>query len=101
MEYIVQVLRQTPLLALFLTIAFGYFVGKFKVKRFVLGGIAGSLLIGVLIGQLDIQIPAGISSIFFALFIYAVGYQGGPQFFRSLNRQTAVQLFYLCRNGIR
>jgi len=81
-----------PLLALFLTIALGYLVGKFKVGRFVLGGIAGTLLVGVLIGQLGIDLDAGIKNIFFALFIYAVGFQGGPQFFHALNRRSLNQL---------
>lgn len=82
----------TPFLILFITIALGYWIGKFRVKTFVLGGVAGSLIIGVIIGQLDIPIPEAVGNIFFALFIYAVGYQGGPQFFRSLNRHTLVQL---------
>lgn len=81
-----------PLLALFLTITLGYLVGKIKLGRFVVGGIAGTLIIGVLIGQIGIQLPEGIGSIFFALFIYAVGYQGGPQFFQSLNKDTILQL---------
>jgi len=85
-------LISSPLLILFITIALGYFVGKFRIKTFVLGGIAGSLIMGVLIGQIGIQMPASIGTIFFALFIYAVGYQGGPQFFRSLNRETGIQL---------
>ena len=83
---------QNPMIALFLTISLGYLVGKIKYKTFVLGGISGSLLVGVIIGQLGIKIPDSIGGIFFALFIYAVGYQGGAQFFRSLNRQTLVQL---------
>lgn len=81
-----------PFLVLFITIAFGYFIGKFKYKTFVLGGIAGSLIMGVLIGQINVKLAPEIGTIFFALFIYAVGYQGGPQFFRSLNKQTLVQL---------
>ena len=36
---------------------------------------------GVLIGQLGINIDNGIRSIFFGLFIYAVGFQGGLSFF--------------------
>lgn len=87
-----HVITHSPLLILFITIAIGYFIGKFRVKTFVLGGIAGSLIIGVLIGQIGIVIPPSIGTIFFALFIYAVGYQGGPQFFRSLNKETGVQL---------
>ncbi len=87
-----HLLIESPLFILFITIASGYFIGKFRVKTFVLGGIAGSLIMGVIIGQLGIKMPPAIGTIFFALFIYAVGYQGGPQFFRSLNRETAVQL---------
>lgn len=92
MESLILLLKHNPLLALFLTISLGYLVGKFRIRRFILGGIAGSLLVGVLIGQIGMTIPAGIGSIFFALFIYAVGYQGGPLFFRSLNKSTAIEL---------
>ncbi len=88
----IDAFSSSPFLALFVTIASGYFIGKFRVKTFVLGGIAGSLIMGVVIGQLNIHIAPEIGSIFFALFIYAVGYQGGPQFFKSLNRETLVQL---------
>jgi putative transport protein len=92
MTTIYHIFTSQPLFALFLTIALGYFVGKFRIKQFKLGGIAGSLLVGVAIGQLGIKIPSGIDTIFFALFIYAVGYQGGPQFFNALNKQTLVEL---------
>lgn len=83
---------QHAIIMLFLTISLGYLVGKLKYKTFVLGGISGSLLMGVLIGQFGVHIPTVLSTTFFALFIYAVGYQGGAQFFRSLNRKTAMEL---------
>ena len=92
-----------PLLALFITIALGYLVGKLRVGSFVLGGIAGTLLVGVLIGQLGVNIDSGIKGIFFALFIYAVGFQGGPQFFHALNRRSLNQLasaFVMCFTGL-
>jgi len=91
------------LLALFLTIALGYLIGKIKVGSFTLGGIAGTLLVGVLIGQFGIDINSGIKGIFFALFIYAVGFQGGPQFFHALNRRSLNQLasaFLMCLTGL-
>jgi putative transport protein len=91
-NYIHNFLAPKPIFALFFTIALGYFIGKFKIKNFVLGGVAGSLLIGVLIGQFHISINPEVASIFFALFIYAVGYQGGANFFRSLNKKTFVLL---------
>ena len=98
-----RLITAEPLLALFLTIALGYFVGKLKVGSFVLGGIAGTLLVGVLIGQLGVNIDSGIKGIFFALFIYAVGFQGGPQFFHALNRRSLNQLasaFVMCFTGL-
>ena len=78
----------SPYIALFITLALGYLVGKITIGRFVLGGVAGTLLMGVLIGQFGVQIDPGVKTIFFALFIYAVGYQGGPQFFGALNFKT-------------
>lgn len=78
----------SPFIALFITLALGYLVGKITIGRFVLGGVAGTLLMGVLIGQFGVHIDPGVKSIFFALFIYAVGYQGGAQFFKALNFKT-------------
>ncbi len=92
MTAIQDFLNEVPLAVLFITVSLGYLIGKFKVGRFVLGGIAGTLIMGVTIGQLGIKVDASVKSIFFALFIYAVGYQGGPQFFQALNRRTLNQL---------
>ncbi|MEM7144934.1 MAG: aspartate-alanine antiporter [Verrucomicrobiota bacterium] len=92
MKELQELLNASPLAVLFITVALGYLIGKLTIGRFVLGGIAGTLLMGVLIGQFDIKIDSGIKSIFFALFIYAVGYQGGPQFFQALNKRTLNQL---------
>ena len=44
------------------------------------------LLVGVLVGQLNIAVPGPIKSVFFLLFLFAVGYKVGPQFFRGLKR---------------
>jgi len=53
-----------------------------------LGGVGGSLLAAVVISQAGVQIDNGVKAIMFAVFIYAVGYDSGPQFFNSLNRKT-------------
>jgi putative transport protein len=81
-----------PLLALFITVALGYLVGKLRFGTFVLGGIAGTLIVGVALGQFDVALSDDLKTIFFALFIYAVGYQGGPQFVRSLSRRSLNEL---------
>jgi putative transport protein len=103
MDLLHRLVTAEPLLALFVTIALGYLVGKIKIGSFVLGGIAGTLLVGVVIGQLGVNIDGGIKGIFFALFIYAVGFQGGPQFFHALNRRSLNQLasaFVMCFTGL-
>jgi len=88
MEYLRQILNQAPELALFLSLAIGYWVGSIQFGKFQLGGVAGSLLVAVVISQIGISIDNGIKSVLFALFIYAVGFKSGPQFFRSLGRQS-------------
>ncbi|RED04527.1 aspartate-alanine antiporter [Pseudomonas oleovorans] len=88
MEYLRQILNQAPELALFLSLAIGYWVGSIQFGKFQLGGVAGSLLVAVVISQIGISIDNGIKSVLFALFIYAVGFESGPQFFRSLGRQS-------------
>lgn len=88
MSIIENLFAVSPYIALFITLALGYLIGKITIGRFVLGGVAGTLIMGVLIGQFGVQIDPGVKTIFFALFIYAVGYQGGPQFFSALNFRT-------------
>lgn len=92
MNFLNDLFTTQPLLALFIAIALGYLIGKIRIGSFVLGGITGTLLAGVAIGQIGVTIDPAIKTIFFALFIYAVGYQGGPQFFRALNRRSLNQL---------
>jgi AspT/YidE/YbjL antiporter-like protein len=86
-SWLQSILHQSPEIALFLSLAVGYWIGKFRFGKFQLGGVAGSLL-AVLISQIGITIDNGIKSVLFALFIYAVGFESGPQFFRSLGRQS-------------
>lgn len=80
MDWIVEVLRDNPALAVFLTIGVGFFVGQLKYKAFSLGTVTSVLLVGVLVGQLDIQIPGPLKDVFFLLFLFAIGYSVGPQF---------------------
>ncbi|KJF96013.1 aspartate-alanine antiporter [Photobacterium angustum] len=94
MNIITEQLKTYPLIALFLSIALGYLIGKIKFGKFQLGGVAGTLLVAVSIGQLGgIYISPEIKSIFFALFIFMVGYNGGPQFFSSFKLSALTRLF--------
>ena len=43
----------------------------------------GTLLAGVLVGQLNIQVPAIVKTVFFDLFPFTIGDKVRPQFFRG------------------
>ena len=83
-EWFLHTLRTYPELAIFLTLALGYWVGAIKMGSFTLGAVTGTLLAGVLIGQVGIEISPQIKSIFFIMFLFAVGYGVGPQFVRGI-----------------
>ena len=92
MDWFVGSLRENPELAIFLTLALGFFIGRFKFGSFSLGVVVGTLLAGVLIGQLDIKVPAIVKNIFFDLFLFTTGYKVGPQFFRGLKKDALSQV---------
>lgn len=94
MDWFVTTLRQYPELAVFLTLSLGYFIGSFKVGSFSLGTVTSVLLVGVLVGQLDIAISANVKSVFFLMFLFAVGYSVGPQFFGGLKKDGLPQMLY-------
>src|SRR4030095_2943440 len=91
-EYFVTALRNHQELAIFLTLAVGFFIGKLRIGSFTLGTVVGTLLAGVLIGQLDIEVPALVKTVFFDLFLFTTGYKVGPQFFRGLRKDALPQL---------
>jgi putative transport protein len=88
MIWLHELFEKSPEIALFLSLAIGYAIGKVSFGKFQLGGVAGSLLAAVLISQVGVQIDNGVKALLFALFIYAVGYESGPRFFSSLGRQS-------------
>ena len=92
MEWVIHLLRQHSELAIFLTIAAGFWIGKMKIKQFSLGIVTSVLLVGVLVGQLNITIEEPVKSVFFLLFLFAIGYKVGPQFFRGLKKDGLPQV---------
>jgi putative transport protein len=92
MSYVIEALRNHPELAIFLTVALGFLLGRLKIGSFTLGSVVGTLLAGVLVGQLDIQVPGVVKAVFFDLFLFATGYKVGPQFFRGLKKNALSQV---------
>ena len=83
---------RTPSSPIFLTLALGFVIGRFRVGSFRPGNVVGTLLAGVLVGQLDIQVAPVVKVVFFDLFLFATGYKVGPQFFRGLKKNALSQV---------
>src|SRR5437899_3704267 len=92
MNWFVDALRHNPELAFLLPLALGFVVGRLKIGGFSVGTVVGTLLAGVLIGQLDIKVPAIVKTVFFDLFLFTTGYKVGPQFFRALKKDAVSQV---------
>ncbi|MDH3893202.1 MAG: aspartate-alanine antiporter [Chromatiales bacterium] len=93
-DFIVTTLRNNPELAIFLTLGVGYWLGQLRIGKFQLGSVTGVLVAGILIGQLDITISPQVKSIFFIMFLFAVGYGVGPQFVRGIASDGAPQALF-------
>jgi putative transport protein len=94
MEFVVTTLRSYPELAIFAALAIGYRIGVIKLGGFSLGTVTGTLLAAILIGQLGIDISANVKSIFFIMFLFAVGYGVGPQFIRGVSTDGLPQAIF-------
>lgn len=94
MEWVVATFRQYPELAIFATLAVGYWLGNLKLGSFSLGPVTGVLLAGVLVGQIGITISPHVKAVFFIMFLFAVGYGVGPQFFRGLKSDGLPQVLF-------
>ncbi|HYY31823.1 MAG TPA: aspartate-alanine antiporter [Chthoniobacterales bacterium] len=94
MRSLYDIVRSTPELAIFLTLAIGFYVGQLKIRGFSLGSVVGVLMTGLIIGQLGIPISPAIKSVFFLFFLFAVGYGVGPQFFHGLKSEGISQALF-------
>ena len=86
MAWLQGILQAHPEIAFFLVLGLGYLLGKIALGSFKLGAVTGTLLAGVLVGQLGITLPGEVKQCFFLLFLFAIGFRTGPQFFRGLKR---------------
>ena len=92
MDYFVKALQEHQELAIFVCLAAGFLIGRLKIGSFSLGTVVGTLIAGVIIGQLDIKVPATVKNVFFDLFLFTTGYKVGPQFFRGLKKDALPQV---------
>lgn len=93
-----------PELLVFLVVAFGFLIGKIRYKAIALGAVTGCLVAGLVFGaQLKVQIDGTVKNLFFIMFLFALGYRVGPQFFRGLKKDGLPQVLnavIVCVTGL-
>ncbi|MEV7600825.1 aspartate-alanine antiporter [Kitasatospora sp. NPDC089797] len=93
-----------PELLIFLTIAIGFLAGRIHYRAIGLGAVTGCLVIGLFAGWLtDVPVNGTVKSVFFIMFLFALGYKVGPQFFRGLRRDGLPQVgvaVVVCLTGL-
>src|SRR5690349_17887645 len=93
-QWFADTLRLYPEIAIFLSLAFGYYFGSFTYKGLGLGAVTATLIAAVIIGQLGITVTGPLKSFFFLMFLFAIGYAVGPQFVRGIAKDGLPQALY-------
>lgn len=94
MNWLIDIFRENQAIPIFLTIGVGFWIGNLKFKSFSIGAVTATLIVGVLIGQMDIEIPEVVKSLAFLVFLFSMGYSVGPQFFRALRGDGIKQICF-------
>src|SRR5215510_11248608 len=93
-EWFFQTLRSYPEIAVFLSLALGYYFGSFTYKGLGLGAVTATLIAAVIIGQIGITVSGPLKTFFFLMFLFAIGYGVGPQFVRGISQDGVPQAIF-------
>jgi len=94
MSWLTATLRSYPEIAIFLSLGIGYWVGGKSYRGFSLGAVTATLLAAIAIGQFGITVSSNVKSVFFLMFLFAVGYGVGPQFVRGIAKDGLPQALF-------
>ncbi|MFD9422649.1 MULTISPECIES: aspartate-alanine antiporter [unclassified Streptomyces] len=99
-----NIFQPHPELLVFVVIALGFLLGKVRYKAIALGAVTGCLVAGLVLGaQFKVQIDDTVKNLFFIMFLFALGYRVGPQFFRGLKKDglpQVVNAVVVCVTGL-
>lgn len=93
-DWFVQTLKTYPEIAIFLSLAIGYYVGSFTFKGIGLGAVTATLIAAVIIGQIGITVTGPLKPFAFLMFLFAIGYGVGPQFVRGIAQDGIPQAVF-------
>ncbi|MEU0378210.1 aspartate-alanine antiporter [Streptomyces cyaneofuscatus] len=99
-----NIFQPHPELLVFLVIALGFLLGKVRYRAIALGAVTGCLVAGLVLGaQFKVDIDDTVKNLFFIMFLFALGYRVGPQFFRGLKKDglpQVVNAVVVCVTGL-
>lgn len=83
-----ELLRENPLLLLFLVAAIGYLLGQIRIGNFSLG-VSAVLFVGLAFGALspELKLPEFVYLFGLVLFVYTIALASGPGFFASFGKR--------------
>lgn len=95
MTWLAQALVRQPEIVVLLTIGLGAVLGRVHHRSIAVGAVTGTLLVGVAFGALvtapgadgapvHVAVGGPLKSLFFLLFLFALGFRLGPQFVAGL-----------------
>ena len=76
-----------PLVIMFLIAVLGYALGSISIKGLSLG-TSGVLLVALVFGHFNLEVPAVIRNVGLVAFVTAVGFIAGPKFFRNFKKKA-------------
>lgn len=84
----IEVLKSSPVLLLFLVSAIGYWVGNIPIRGAKLG-VAAILFVGLAFGAIDpgLNVPDILIVLGLSMFVYTIGLSSGPSFFSTFRAQ--------------
>jgi putative transport protein len=84
MNTVISALSEYPILTLFAVIGLGYLAGELNLFGFRLG-VSGVLFVGLAAGAIApaAALPEVVPALGLIVFVYTIGIQSGPEFFRS------------------
>ena len=94
LQWFAATLRSYPEIAIFLSLALGYYFGSFTYKGLGLGAVTATLIAAVIIGQIGITVSGPLKPTFFLMFLFAIGYGVGPQFVRGIAKDGVPQALF-------
>jgi putative transport protein len=81
-----MILGTHPEITFFLILGIGHLLGKTPIGKFRLSSVTGTLIAGIIVGQLGLTLSPDVQQCFLLLFLFAIGFRTGPQFFLSLRK---------------